>query len=167
MFSLPKNTKKEAEFLIGEIGFNNASDVKAPSVENVKEAKESDRKAFKESESFWDKEYQNQADQAKAEPHDKSEASLKSSKNDVESRDVSQKAKDYIQDLKSKSECPDTIPEDTIDTSKLDVQPPDSVAEKREEFDDKKAQLRKEWEELNHQEWPKYKEDVVNADARL
>lgn len=28
-----------------------------------------------------------------------------------------------------------------------------------------KASLRKEWEELNHLEWPKYKEDVVNADG--
>lgn len=151
----------------GEIGFNNASDVKMPSVENVKEVKESDRKGFKESESFWEKEFQSQADLAKAEPQDKPDDSFKLNKHDVQSHDVYQIVKDYIQDLRSKSECPDTIPEDAIDTSKLDVQPPDIVADKREEFDDKKAQLRKEWEERNHQEWPKYKEDVVNSNGKV
>ena len=49
----------------------------------------------------------------------------------------------------------------------MELQPPEKVADKREEFDENKAKLRKEWEELNHQEWPKYKEDVVNDDGKV
>lgn len=151
----------------GEIGINNPSDVKMPSVENVKEINASDKKAFKEAESFWEKEFQDQAEQAKVEPHNNTDLSSKIDTQDVQSKDIVQIVKDYIQDLKSKSDYPDTISDDAIDTSDLEVQPPDKVADKREEFVDKKDQLRKEWEELNHQEWPKYKEDVVNADGKV
>ena len=82
-------------------------------------------------------------------------------------QEVSVLVQDYINDLKTKSECHDTIPADSLDPKKLEVQTPEKVAEKREEFDDNKAKLRKEWEELNHQEWPKYKEDVVNDDGKV
>ena len=133
----------------GEIGINNPSDVKMPSVENVKEINASDKKAFKEAESFWEKEFQDQAEQAKVEPHNNTDLSSKIDTQDVQSKDIVQIVKDYIQDLKSKSDYPDTISDDAIDTSDLEVQPPDKVADKREEFVDKKDQLRKEWEELN------------------
>ncbi len=81
--------------------------------------------------------------------------------------DLKETAKEYIDDLKTKSECPETISKDSIDSIKLEVQTPEKVAEKREEFDNNKSALRKEWEEINHQEWPKYKEDVVNDNGKI
>ena len=37
----------------------------------------------------------------------------------------------------------------------------------REEFDDKKAILKKEWEEVNGRSWPKYEEDVYSDSGKL
>ena len=76
--------------------------------------------------------------------------------------DIKEVAEDYLNYLRKNSTCPETIPEKALDVSKLELQSPEKVAELREEFDDRRIKLRKEWEELNHQEWPKYTEDVTN-----
>lgn len=79
--------------------------------------------------------------------------------------DLKEVVKEYINDLKVKSECAETIADNCLDITKLEIQAPEKVAELREEFDDKKVKLRKEWEKLNGKEWPKYKEDIYNADG--
>ncbi len=76
-------------------------------------------------------------------------------------KDVKQIAKDYISDLKAKSDFPDTI-KDTIDVSKLEKRSPEENAKMREEFDKKKSNLRSDWEKLNNKEWPRYTEPVYN-----
>lgn len=81
---------------------------------------------------------------------------------DVDIKDLSETIKEYISDLKTKSECADTILSSGLEKAKLEIQSPEKVAELREQFDDNKAKLRKEWESLNNREWPKYKEDVYN-----
>lgn len=81
---------------------------------------------------------------------------------DLSTTDLSEMIKDYVAELKAKSECSDTILSTCLDNAKLEVQSPEKVAELREQFDDNKARLRKEWESLNNREWPKYKEDVYN-----
>jgi len=75
--------------------------------------------------------------------------------------DLKETAKEYIDDLKSKSEFPDLI-KDSIDVSKLDKITPEENTKMREEFDNKKVQLRNEWGQINHQEWPRYTEPVYN-----
>ena len=68
---------------------------------------------------------------------------------DVDKRIESQENKleaalnDYIDDLKSKSECPETISTDETNLSKMEKQSSERVAELREEFDDNKPKLRK------------------------
>lgn len=81
--------------------------------------------------------------------------------------DVLGVARDYLQDLKTKSICSDSLSKSTIDISKLEVQSPDKVAKMRDEFDDKKADLRKEWETIHNREWPKYTENVYNESGQL
>lgn len=71
----------------------------------------------------------------------------------------------YIEDLKSKCEYPEGISKEQLANQKLEIQSPEKVAEKREEFDDNKASLRKEWEEKNGREWPKYQNDVYNKNG--
>ena len=151
----------------GEIGKSEVNEVKNPSTENFKNIKPEYETSPKEVDDFWKAEFHNQAEQAKADIQDTPDNTSENSKQDVQKKDISELAKEYIDDLKSKSDCPDTIPSDVIDPAKLELQPPEKVADKREEFDDNKAKLRKEWEELNHQEWPKYKEDVVNDDGKV
>lgn len=77
------------------------------------------------------------------------------------SDDLSEKIKAYVNDLKEKAKYPDTINEDCIDSDKLEVQSPEKVRELREEFDDKKSDLRNEWEQLNGREWPRYTEQEI------
>ena len=150
-----------------EISKSEVNEVNNSSMENFKKIKPEHETSPKEVDDFWKAEFHDQAEQAKNDMQDNSDNTSENSKQDVHNKDISELAKEYIDDLKSKSDCPDTIPSDAIDATKLELQPPEKVADKREEFDDNKAKLRKEWEELNHQEWPKYKEDVVNDDGKV
>ena len=84
---------------------------------------------------------------------------------EVSGVDVKQAAKDYFKDLKTKSPCPETLSKTKLDITKLEIQSPERVQELREEFEDNKLTLRKEWEQLNSREWPRYKEDVYNENG--
>ncbi len=80
---------------------------------------------------------------------------------------LEQTLNDYFDDLKSKSECPETIPDKPFDASELEKQTPEKTAEKREEFAEKKAELKKQWEIENGRPWPKYEHDVYSASGKL
>ncbi len=86
---------------------------------------------------------------------------------ETKSMDLKEIAKDYINDLKERSVCPDTISASAINVSKLEIQPAEKVADMRDKFDEMKSQLRKIWSEINGQEWPTYKEDVLNKDGKV
>ncbi len=73
----------------------------------------------------------------------------------------------YFRDLRSKSEYPDTIPQSPFGIGDLKRITPEENKEKREEFQEKKAELKKQWEELNGMPWPKYKYDVYSASGKL
>ena len=88
-------------------------------------------------------------------------------RSDVSEGNISEVSKEYIDDLKSKSEVPDTIKDDALDVSKLEIVPSEEVARMREEFDDVKDDLRKEWEQVNNREWPRYETDVTNAEGKI
>lgn len=79
------------------------------------------------------------------------------------SKEIGDAVKEYVDDLKSKSPCADTISADCIDASKLEVQSPEKVKQLRKEFSNTKNQLRNEWSKVNNREWPTYKEDVLNS----
>lgn len=81
--------------------------------------------------------------------------------------DIEKVLRDYFRDLKEKSECSETIPDKPFDVSDLKKRTPEDNAEKREEFSDMKAQLKKEWEEANGKPWPKYEHDVYSANGKL
>ena len=153
--------------MISEIGRNETSDIKEPSVEKFDDSKAKSEMSFKEAEEFWKKEFHDLAEQAKAETQGKHDVSMNDKQLDIQSRDLSDLVKDYIDDLKNKSECPDTIHHDSIDTTKLEIKPTEEVVKKREEFDDNRKDLRKEWENINHQEWPKYENDVTNSEGKV
>ena len=74
-------------------------------------------------------------------------------------KELSELREEYIKDLKEKSEYPDTIEDDNEPYEKIS---PEKNAEMRDEFDEKREELIKEWEEKNGKEWPRYKEDVYD-----
>lgn len=147
-----------------EIKSNESKEFTNTSAENFKSIKPEKEMTSNEVSDFWKNEFNDMAEQAKTETENKSESNVENQKNNIETRDISEITNNYIEDLKTKSDCPETIPSDILDSSKMELQNPEDVAKKREEFDDKKAKLRAEWEKQNNMEWPKYKEDILNED---
>ena len=74
---------------------------------------------------------------------------------------------EYFEDLKEKSECPDTIEDRPFDVDDLEKQPPEKTVEMRDEFDDLKATLKKQWEEKYGRPWPKYDHDIYSSNGKL
>ena len=137
----------------------NNSDVKEtskPEAENYKEIKPTEQKSVDEAKSFWDDVFSNKKD----DPDEVNES-------DNSEKNLEQTLEEYFDDLKEKSECPETIPDKPFDVSDLKKRTPEENAEMREEFDDKKAQLKKEWEEINGRPWPKYEHDVYSSNGKL
>ena len=85
--------------------------------------------------------------------------------NEITGKDIKRAAKEYISDLKGKSEFANTI--NPLDTAKLEVQSPEKVKQLRDEFNNNRNKIRKEWEVLNHKEWPRYTEDVYRNGVRV
>ena len=73
----------------------------------------------------------------------------------------------YVEDIKSRSPCPETIDEESVCESDFKRISPEENAEKRMEFDEKKEQLIKEWEQQNGREWPRYETDVYSENGHL
>ncbi len=122
------------------------AEIKAPSPEGFKEIKPETGITPKEAKEFWDKQFSEmKSDNESTEtPNEKLDSALK----------------DYIQDLKAKSEVADTIPDHPFEASDLQKISPEQKALAREEFDDKKKDLISQWEDAHNCSWPTYKEDV-------
>ena len=74
---------------------------------------------------------------------------------------------DYFDDLKDRSECPDTLEDKPFEVDDLEKQTPEKTAEMRDEFDDLKVDLKKEWAEKYDRPWPKYDHDIYSSNEKL
>jgi hypothetical protein len=74
---------------------------------------------------------------------------------------------EYMEDLKANSECPKTIDEGAFTQKDLEKLTPEEVSRRREEFDDIKGDLKKQWEKEHGIPWPKYEHDVYSANGKL
>lgn len=109
---------------------------------------------FETAQVFWDNYFRNEA--------------LRDGTNEANVESNLEKClKDYIKDLKDKSEYPDTIPDKPFDLSDLKKLSPEANAEMRDEFDDSKAQLKREWEVVNGKSWPQYDHDIYSSNGKL
>ena len=89
------------------------------------------------------------------------------SEDDNTEKDLEKTIKEYFDDLKDKSECPETISDKPFEASDLEKRSPDENAEMREKFTERKDELKKEWEVANGKLWPKYKRDVYSTNGKL
>lgn len=80
----------------------------------------------------------------------------------AETNDFNSLKESYIEDLKNRSEFPDTIDVQEFHEHDFRKASVDEVREKRLEFSEMKGDLRREWEEINKQDWPRYQEDVYH-----
>lgn len=74
---------------------------------------------------------------------------------------------DYFNDLKNRSDRPDTIKDRPFESKDLKKLSPEETAAKRDEFDDKKSDLKKQWADEHGQPWPKYTDDVYSSNGKL
>lgn len=76
-----------------------------------------------------------------------------------EDQDIKELIVDYYDDLREKSPFPEDIPDSDASWEKI---APEETREKREEFDDIKTELIKQWELTHDTEWPRYNENVYD-----
>ena len=131
-----------------------------PEVNEYKEIKPEGLVDFQTCKAFWDNLF---CSEASGEACDTSEGE----ETDGAEKDLEQTLDEYFEDLKNKSECPETIPDRPFETADLEKLSPEEVAKRRDEFDDVKADLKKQWEEEHGRPWPKYEHDVYSANGKL
>ncbi len=138
-------------------------EIQKPEVEDYKGIKPETDISPQEAKEFWDKTF----DESDAPEGSEGSESSETDETDNKENNIEQTLNDYFDDLKEKSDCPETIPDRPFEASDLEKRTPEENAEMRDEFDDKKAQLKKEWEEANGRPWPKYEEDVYSSNGKL
>lgn len=131
-------------------------EAKISEAEDYKEIKPEGNESTEDTRAFWDDIFSGEADEAP-----------ESNEDDNSEKNIEKTLEEYFDDLKEKSECPETIPEKPFEASDLKKRSPEENAEMREEFSEKKAQLKKEWEEANGRPWPKYEHDVYSSNGKL
>lgn len=123
------------------------SEKSKPEVNNFKDIKPETDITPKETKGFWDKLFNEMESEGNPEADNSKEKLEKT-------------LSDYFQDLKDKSEMPDTFPDNPFEASDLEKISPEANAKMREEFADNKQDLIKQWEDKNGCSWPTYKDDV-------
>ena len=114
---------------------------------------------------FWDKLFDSELDSDKIRDiTEKAADKIEQQKIEGEIKEIS---KEYIEDLKSKSICPETISDRIMEVSELKKIMPEENAEMREEFSVKKNNLKRDWEEKYGRQWPKYEHDIYSANGKL
>ena len=122
-----------------------------------KDIKPDNKEIANEADDFWDDVF------SEDESFDESETDEEDNAED----DLEKALDEYFQDLKDKSECPDTIEDRPFGVDDLEKQPPEKTAEMRDQFDDLKAELKRQWEEKYGRPWPKYEHDVYSSNGKL
>jgi len=136
-------------------------EIPKPEKEEYREIKPESNMTPDEARNYWDNLFE--AEEENADTQEQDETSEK----DNAEKDIEQTLDDYFKDLKEKSECPETIADKPFEASDLEKRTPEENAKMREEFDDKKEQLKREWEKANGRPWPKYEEDVYSSNGKL
>jgi len=97
----------------------------------------------------------------RVESPDASSANLSETRTtDIRDAETEATLKDYFKDLKAKSEVPETIASEPFKSSDIERKSPEEIKKRREEFVETKSDLRRQWEEKNGVEWPRYDHDV-------
>ena len=73
----------------------------------------------------------------------------------------------YVDDIRSKSEHPETIDKGKTLSAEYHKCSPAEIREKREIFRQTKGELRNQWEKLHGISWPRYEKDVYDDNGNL
>ena len=133
------------------------SEIRRSEAQGYKEIKPDKLTSVKEAMSFWDHFFDGPIENAA-----QKRAQVEEIKNGLE-KIVGQ----YFNDLKAKSECPDTISDKPFKIFELQKRTPEDNSRMRDEFDDKRIQLKREWENANGRSWPTYDHDIYSSSGKL
>lgn len=87
-------------------------------------------------------------------------ADVPQKKDYMETQEVKECKKEYVEDLVSRSEVPKTLDQEKLLENEYRRIAPEENASMRTEFAQSRMELRKEWERNTGLEWPRYKENV-------
>lgn len=135
--------------------------VEAESFKDIKPMDEG--MSVEEADDFWNEVF-HETDDTSIEEIESDDETIE---NDNAEENLEEVLDEYFDDLKGKSECPETVQDNPFNISDLEKQPPEKTAEMRDEFDDKKTELKRQWEENNGMSWPKYEKDVYSCNDKL
>ena len=112
-------------------------------IEHFREIKPKEDITTDECDAFWDDVFQENKEDDN--PEDDLETLLKK----------------YLEDLHERSEYAETIPDNPFDVSDLKRRTPEEKRKMREDFDDKKTDLRNQWAQKHGIPWPRHEEDFL------
>ena len=135
------------------------TDIKTPmDTDEFKQIKPEDEISFQEAQDFWDNLFDNMGNR-KVVPE--------VVEDDNSEKNLEKILDEYFDDLKENSDYPETILDKPFEAADLEKLTPEQNAEMREDFYDKKSELKREWEQENGISWPKYEEDVYSSNGNL
>lgn len=136
-------------------GKREITEISRPETGGYREIKPEKMTSVSEAKGFWDRFFDEPIENVSAKRSEILEGDLKKTLNQ------------YFSDLKAKSECSDTISNQPFSVSDLKKMAPEETAKMRDEFDDKRTSLKREWAKENGREWPTYERDVYSANGKL
>lgn len=136
-------------------GKREITEISRPETGGYREIKREKMTSVSEAKGFWDRFFDEPIENVSAKRSEILEGDLKKTLNQ------------YFSDLKAKSECSDTISNQPFSVSDLKKMAPEETAKMRDEFDDKRTSLKREWAKENGREWPTYERDVYSANGKL
>ena len=132
-----------------EINNKDLQEIRNPELDNFRNIMPEQGMTMDTAKEFWNKEFG------------------KKSETDNPEKNLETILKEYFDDLRKNSEFPETLPEKPFDIADLKLRSPEENSEMREEFDDKKADLKRQWEEIHGEQWPKYDHDIYSSNGKL
>lgn len=141
-------------------------DIKARDSEGFKKIQPESKMSGNEARSFWDDVFRGSGEGKGIKNSELIENEQKHERRD-DKQDIKVLTDDYAKDLKDRSPCPDTLPDKPFSPDDLEKRSPEENANERQDFDEKKSDLKKQWEELHDRPWPKYEHDVYSENGKL
>jgi len=139
-----------------------ASEVKESKTElhNFKDIKPETDITPEKAREYWDKKFSDMEAENNPTWEDSEEKSENAPSQEVPREKVEQTVHELIEDLKGKSDVPDTISDKPFEASDLEKISPELNAKMHEEFYKERQNLIKQWEAENERPWPTYEKDV-------
>ena len=122
----------------------------------------------KKSKNFWDKQLGCEISQNNdLEKNDKilSKEAYDVNEGEQSNEHIERLTSDYIDELREKSPCPETLK--SVDIDQIEKVPSDVTKTRRSEFNSHRKEIIKQWEKIHNQTWPTYNSDIIGKNGTI